>query len=80
MAGGAIMTTTPTVLGLAEDYLAFRRTLGLKLGRLGEEVLLFARYADRMGHCGPLTIELMVRCAKLKRPPVCASTPSPLWV
>lgn len=59
------MTAAPTMLALAQEYLAFRRTLGFALGSLGKEVLLFARYADRTGHCGPLTTELMVRWAML---------------
>ena len=57
--------TAPTMLALAQEYLVFRRTLGFALGSLGQEVLLFARYADRTGHCGPLTTELMVRWATL---------------
>lgn len=58
------MTATPTMLAHAQEYLAFRRSLGFKLGTLGQEVLLFARWADRTGHAGPLTTELIVRWAQ----------------
>jgi integrase len=53
------------MLALIEDYLSFRRQLGFTLGTAGDELRLFARYADRTGHRGPLTIELAVRWAKL---------------
>jgi len=59
------MTREPTMLSLIEDYLAFRRQLGFTLGTAGDELRLFARYADRSGHRGPLTIELAVQWAKL---------------
>jgi integrase len=58
------MTAAPTMLAFAQEYLAFRRALGFTLGTLGQEVLLFARWADRIGHSGPLTTELMVRWAQ----------------
>ena len=58
------MTAAPTMLAFAQEYLAFRRALGFRLGSLGQEVLLFARWADRTGHTGPLTTELMVRWAQ----------------
>jgi integrase len=48
---------------LAEDYLALRRQLGFGLHIEGEELLRFARYADDVGHRGPLTIDLAVRWA-----------------
>jgi integrase len=59
------MKREPTMVSLIEDYLAFRRQLGFKLGTDGDELRLFARYADRSGHRGPLTIELAVRWAQL---------------
>src|SRR5262245_35930532 len=58
------MTATPTMLTFAQEYLAFRRALGFTLGSPGQEVLLFARWADRIGHTGPLTTELIVRWAQ----------------
>jgi len=59
------MIATPTMLALVQEYLAFRRTLGFALGTAGQELLLFARYADRTGHRGPVTTELAVRWAQL---------------
>jgi hypothetical protein len=59
------MTATPTMLALVQEYLAFRRTLGFALGTAGQELLLFARYAERTGHRGPVTTELAVRWAQL---------------
>lgn len=59
------MKKQPTMLFLVQDYLAFRRQLGFTLRSMGQELLLFARYADRIGHSGPLTTELAVRWAKL---------------
>jgi len=56
--------TGATMLAHAQEYLAFRRALGFTLGTLGQEVLLFARWADRTGHVGPLTTELIVRWAQ----------------
>ena len=51
------MIATPTMLALVQEYLAFRRTLGFALGTAGQELLLFARYADRTGHRGPVTTQ-----------------------
>ncbi len=59
------MSRRPTMLSLVQEYLAFRRDLGFQLGTAGDELLLFGRYADRIGHRGPLTIALAVRWAKL---------------
>ena len=59
------MTAAPTMLALVQEYLTFRRTLGFALGTAGQELLLFARYADRTGHRGPVTTELAVRWAQL---------------
>ena len=46
-----------------ERYLVFRRQLGFALRVEGEELGRFARFADRVGHQGPLTTELAVRWA-----------------
>jgi len=48
-------------------YLARRRALGYKLTKEGLLLLNFARYADRVGHRGPLTRELALRWATLPR-------------
>jgi integrase len=50
---------------LAEEYLDYRRRLGFRLQTAGQMLLEFARYADRVGHTGPLTTDLAVRWARL---------------
>lgn len=59
--------TPPSMLGLVQEYLAFRRGLGFKLKDAAGLLLDFARYADRVEHHGHLTIELQVQWA-LSRP------------
>jgi integrase len=54
-----------SMIAAAEQYLAFRRKLGFALHIEGEQLLRFARYAEKMGHKGPLTVELALRWAKL---------------
>jgi integrase len=51
----------------AKQYLAFRRGLGYKLRIEGRLLEQFARYADRAGHRGPLTVELALKWARLPR-------------
>jgi integrase len=48
-----------------QEYLEFKRCCGYQLEAPGKELLLFARYATRSGHNGPLTTDLVVRWAKL---------------
>ena len=55
----------PTMLSRAQAYLAYRRTLGFELQSEGIRLLNFARYADGLGHRGPLTTELAIRWASL---------------
>jgi integrase len=52
---------------LAKEYLAYRRQLGYELRHVGRLLLQFARYADRNGQQGHLTIQLAIRWAKLPR-------------
>lgn len=59
------MTRELTMVSLAEEYLASRRKLGFALRIEGVELLSFARYAEAMGHRGPLTIALALQWAKL---------------
>ena len=47
------------------EYLAFRRNLGFSLRTSGDELVLFARHLDSIGHDGPLTTEVAVRWARL---------------
>jgi len=61
------MTSAPTMEILAQEYLALRRQLGYALHGTGQQLLAFARYADALGHRGPITVELAVRWARLPR-------------
>ena len=58
------MKQAPTMVSLAESYLAVRRQMGFALEIAGNQLLAFARFADKAGHRGPLTAELMVRWAQ----------------
>lgn len=57
----APLTMTATV----EEYLAVRRKLGFALVIEGQELGRFARFAEKVGHTGPITTELAVRWATL---------------
>lgn len=48
----------------AQEYLDERRRLGYALGISGTMLLAFARFADDIGHRGPLTLQLIVDWAK----------------
>jgi len=54
-----------SMVSLALEYLAYRRNLGFELKDAGPLLLRFAEYADRIGHRGPLTVELAVLWARL---------------
>jgi integrase len=59
------MSEPTPMVQLAREYLEYRRRLGFQLRIPGQMLLEFARYADRIGHTGPLTTELAVRWARL---------------
>lgn len=48
----------------ARTYLAERRQLGFELVHSGSQILAFARFADAIGHVGPLTSAVVLRWAK----------------
>lgn len=50
-----------TISRQAKRYLEHRRSLGFELGTSGLVLMQFARFADRLGHRGPLTTELILR-------------------
>jgi integrase len=52
------------MIAQAEQYLEMRRKLGFALHIEGEELLRFARYAESMGHQGPLTVDLALQWAQ----------------
>jgi hypothetical protein len=54
-------------LTLVEEYLSARRGLGFALQTPAYLLRDFARYADTVGHHGPLTIELAVHWARGSR-------------
>ena len=59
------MSESTPMVRLVEEYLDYRRRLGYQLRTEGQMLLEFARYADRSGHCGPLTTELAAHWARL---------------
>jgi integrase len=59
--------TPPSWLHLVEEYLVFRRGLGFDLETPRWTLLDFGRYADRVEHQGPMTIDLAVRWARSSR-------------
>jgi integrase len=65
------MKPMATMVSLVEDYLAARRHMGFALKFAGGQLLGFARFADEMGHRGPVTFDLAlkwVQSAALKTP------------
>lgn len=48
----------------ARSYLEERRQLGFELVHSGSQILAFARFADAIGHVGPLTSTVVLRWAK----------------
>jgi integrase len=60
-------TISASWLPLVEEYLSVRRGLGFALETPAYLLRDFARYADTVGHRGPLTSELAVRWALASR-------------
>lgn len=61
------MTQAPTMLGHVDAYLAERRHLGFEIRTAGTTLQSFGRFADRSGHIGPLTSELVIDWTKATR-------------
>ena len=59
------MNASVTMHVAVKEYLSSRRKLGFDLRIEGEELGRFARFADQIGHTGPLTVELAVQWATL---------------
>ena len=55
------MKKRKTMTAMANEYLRHRRKLGYQLHIAGKMLLNFARWADHIGHRGPLTVALAVR-------------------
>jgi integrase len=58
------MSPATTLQAQVEAYLAARRSVGFDLRIAGRQLLAFARFVDRMGHQGPLTVAVAVRWAQ----------------
>jgi integrase len=58
------MRTKNAMQRRVEEYLDERRRLGYDLSSIGDMLLSFARFADKVGHKGPLTLKLIVDWAK----------------
>ncbi len=58
------MTECTDMATIVEGYLGFRRKLGFNTNNEGKKLFNFIRYADRIGHQGPITSELVVRWSK----------------
>ena len=57
------MSTRVTLQARIEQYLAERRRLGFELSTMGHGLARFARYVAKVGHKGPLTVDLMAAWA-----------------
>ena len=57
------MRPASTMQALVDTYLAARRSMGFALRIDGRQLCAFARFADRTGHRGPLTVAVAVSCA-----------------
>jgi integrase len=55
------------ILNWVEQYLASRRGMGFALESPAWQLRSFARYAQQVGHCGPITLDLATRWALLPR-------------
>lgn len=58
------MMPSPSMQSLVQEYLDVRRRLGFALTISGSQLMAFARFADRAGHCGPLTCEIILAWAQ----------------
>jgi integrase len=54
----------PRMTRHVEEYLTVRRALGVQLRIEGGQLREFARYADALGHRGPITVDLVARWAR----------------
>ena len=61
------MKRQKTMITQVEEYIAYKRKLGFKLGTQASQLLNFAKYADESDHVGPVTIELILKWARLPK-------------
>lgn len=67
--------TPPSFHALVDEYLELRRGLGFAADGLRWHLRAFARYADRIGHKGPITVALAASWA-IGPCPECQGSPS----
>jgi integrase len=58
------MSARTTLQARVDQYLAERRRLGFELRSMGHGLARFARYVAKVGHQGPLTVDLMAAWAR----------------
>ncbi len=58
------MSARVTLQARIDQYLAERRQLGFELSTMGHALARFARYVAKVGHRGPLTVDLMAAWAR----------------
>ena len=58
------MKSNRSMVSLVGSYIEDRRQLGFSMAIQARRLLCFARFADRLGHRGPITEELAVRWAR----------------
>ena len=61
------MTAQDTMRAKVQAYLTERRRTGFVLSIAGKQLFSFARFADRGGYRGPLTVDLASRWAVANR-------------
>lgn len=61
------MNTLIGMRAVVDEYLTTRRKLGFALHVEGQELGRFARFADQLGHAGPITTDLAIRWATLPK-------------
>jgi integrase len=59
--------TNSNLLAWVDEYLSFRRGLGFDLGSAAWHLRSFARYAEQVGHRGPITLDLATQWALRSR-------------
>jgi integrase len=58
------MSARVTLQARVEQYLAERRRLGFELSTMGHGLARFVRYVSKIGHKGPLTVDVMAAWAR----------------
>ena len=61
------MKKQETMVMQVKEYIAYKRNLGFQLRIYARQLLNFAKYADKSGHTGPVTTELILKWARLPK-------------